>query len=52
MNFVSPLFWEGENIQIVGYLFKTSRLLKKLLKFLPKLRPGALETRLRVKKNV
>ena len=33
-------------MQNVGYLSKASPLLSKLLNFLPKLRPGALATRL------
>ena len=37
----------GKNIQNVGYQFKGSR---KLLNILPKLRPGALATRLLIKK--
>ena len=40
------LFWEGKKIQNVAYKFKASWLLSKLLNFLPKLRRGALETKL------
>ena len=46
-----PLFWERKNIQNVGYWFKASWLLSKLPNFLPKLRPGAFETRLLVYKK-
>ena len=46
------LFWEEKNIQNVGYKLKASRLLTKLLNFLPKLRPGALGAKLVMKKCV
>ena len=35
----------------IGCQFKASRLLSKLLNFLPKLKPGALATRLLTKKR-
>ena len=46
INFSNPLFWEGKNVQNVDYQLKASCLLCKLLNFSPKLRPGALATRL------
>ena len=48
----NPLFWEGKNIKSFDCWFKASRLLSKLLTFSPKLRPGALGTRLLIPKNV
>ena len=47
----TSLFWEGKNIQNVGYLFKATWLLSELPNFLPKLRPDALAARLLIYKK-
>ena len=51
INLSNPLFWEGKIIKSFDCWFQALRLLSKSLTFLPKLRPGALASRLLIQKK-